>query len=61
MLIKEFRIDFYDRIKRVNTQRFTSNVRNLQIVNKHYQVYALNNQIYIYKNWSELYDCLKTS
>jgi hypothetical protein len=56
-----FRVDFYDQTKKKNTLMFTSDLRNVHIVNKHYQVFAMTNQIYIYKNWNELFDIVKTS
>lgn len=39
---------------------FTDELREISIVNKHYQVFAMARQIYIYKNWTELFDCLRT-
>jgi hypothetical protein len=40
---------------------FSSQLRRIEVVNKHYQVFAMEERTYIYKNWAELYDCLKTS
>lgn len=40
---------------------FRSELKEISVVNKHYQVFAMNNLIYIYKNWNELFDSLKTA
>ena len=40
---------------------FGSEIKDMQIVNKHYQVFSMHDRTYIYKNWTELYDCVKTS
>lgn len=40
---------------------FASEIREISIVSKHYQVFAMINQIYIYKNWTELFDCVRTA
>lgn len=55
-----FRVDFYDKNKKKNTLMFTQDLREIAIVNKHYSVFAMSTQIYIYKNQTELFDCLKT-
>lgn len=39
---------------------FNSNVKDMSIINKHYQAFALKNQIYLYKK-RDLFDCIKTS
>jgi hypothetical protein len=56
-----FRVDFFDRSRKKSSLTFGSELRQIQIINKHYQVFAMDQKTYIYKNWAELYDCVKTS
>eukprot|EP00347_Sterkiella_histriomuscorum_P017967 403347293 len=53
-------VDFYDRGKKVYSQMFNTQVKDMSIINKHYQSFALKSQIYLYKK-RELFDCIKTS
>lgn len=39
---------------------FSQPIRELSIINKNYQAFALQNQIYIYSK-RDLYDCIKTA
>lgn len=58
---RPYQVDFYEKSKKKNSLLFGSSLREIQIVNKHFQVYAMSSQIYLYKSWSELHDRLKTS
>ncbi|CDW91584.1 UNKNOWN [Stylonychia lemnae] len=53
-------VEFYDKGKKMYSQMFSTQIKDVQIVNRHYQAFALKNQMYIYKG-RDLFDCIKTA
>ena len=55
------RVEIYDKDKKSKTLRFVQDVKHIQLVNRHFQIFALASQVYVYKNWTEIFDCLRTA
>ncbi len=54
------RVDLYDHGKKTKTLMFVQPLASISVATKNFQLYCLPQQLYVYKNWHDLHDCLKT-